>query len=152
MNANIPNIGTEIDEYVICGAKTGCLYLIADFAIMQKGDKMFEMHDLNIICPKCGNPNYMRLMSGANVGKLNVVCTNCNSYFAFNDLEKCGEMDKMDNTNWYRISKDIILKNGKTVKVYQTVFETSDYSLSEDCVDWCMKAMDRKNAERRQDV
>lgn len=58
---------------------------------------------------------------------------------------------KMDNTCWYRISKDITLKNGETVKIYRTVFETSDYLLSEDCVDWCMKAMDRKNAERRKD-
>ncbi len=57
----------------------------------------------------------------------------------------------MDNTSWYRITKEITLKNGKTVKIYRTVFETSDYSLSENCVDWCMKAMDRKNAERRQD-
>ena len=50
----------------------------------------------------------------------------------------------MDNTSWYRISKDITLINGESIKVYQTVFETSDYSLSEESVEWCMKAMDRK--------
>lgn len=50
----------------------------------------------------------------------------------------------MDNTSWYRVSKDITLINGESIKVYQTVFETSDYSLSEESVEWCMKAMDRK--------
>lgn len=50
----------------------------------------------------------------------------------------------MDNTSWYRISKDITLINGESIKVYQTVFETSDYSLSEESVEWCRKAMDRK--------
>ena len=50
----------------------------------------------------------------------------------------------MDNTSWYRVSKDVELKNGKTVKIYRTVFETSDYALSEESVDWCRKAIDRK--------
>lgn len=53
----------------------------------------------------------------------------------------------MDNTSWYRISKDITLINGESIKVYQTVFETSDYSLSEESVEWCMKAMDRKTED-----
>ena len=53
----------------------------------------------------------------------------------------------MDNTSWYRVSKDVELKNGKTVKIYRTVFETSDYSLSEESVEWCMKAMDRKTED-----
>ena len=53
----------------------------------------------------------------------------------------------MDNTSWYRVSKDVELKNGKTVKIYRTVFETSDYALSEESVDWCQKAMDRKTED-----
>ena len=53
----------------------------------------------------------------------------------------------MDNTSWHRISKDITLTNGESIKVYQTVFETSDYSLSEESVEWCMKAMDRKTED-----
>ena len=53
----------------------------------------------------------------------------------------------MDNTSWYRISKDITLINGESIKVYQTVFETSDYALSEESVDWCQKAMDRKTED-----
>lgn len=49
----------------------------------------------------------------------------------------------MDNTSWYRVSKDVESKNGKE-KIYRTVFETSDYALSEESVDWCRKAIDRK--------
>lgn len=56
----------------------------------------------------------------------------------------------MDNTSWFRTSKDLELKNGTSVKIYRTVFETSDYSLSEESVDWCRQAMDRKDAERRE--
>ena len=53
----------------------------------------------------------------------------------------------MDNTSWYRVSKDVELKNRKTVKIYRTVFETSDYALSEESVDWCRGAMDRKTED-----
>ena len=57
----------------------------------------------------------------------------------------------MDNTSWYRVSKDITLINGESIKVYQTVFETSDYSLSEESVEWCMKAMDRKTDDKTEE-
>ena len=40
----------------------------------------------NIVCPKCGNGNYMRHLIGKGVGKLNMKCINCNSYFRFDDL------------------------------------------------------------------
>lgn len=50
----------------------------------------------------------------------------------------------MDNTSWYRVSRDIKPNNGDPVRIYYTVFETSDYSLSEESVEWCRNAMDRK--------
>jgi len=37
----------------------------------------------NIVCPNCGNGNYMRHLVGDNVGRLDVKCINCNSYFNF---------------------------------------------------------------------
>lgn len=37
----------------------------------------------NIVCPNCGNGNYMRHLVGDNVGRLDVKCMNCNSYFNF---------------------------------------------------------------------
>lgn len=40
----------------------------------------------NLICPKCGNANYMRYLIGKNVGSLNVKCINCNSYFSSSEL------------------------------------------------------------------
>ena len=56
----------------------------------------------------------------------------------------------MDNTGWYRVSEDLALKSGATVKIYRVVFETSDYALSNELVKWCEQAMDIKNAERRE--
>lgn len=53
----------------------------------------------------------------------------------------------MDNTSWYRVSKDVELENGKTIIIHRTVFETSDFALSEESVDWCRKAMDRKTED-----
>lgn len=58
---------------------------------------------------------------------------------------------RMDNTSWYRISYDVTLKDETTVKIYRTVFETSNYSLSEESVDWCRQAMGiKKDAERKE--
>ena len=42
----------------------------------------------NIVCPKCGSPNYMRHLIGKGVGKLDMKCINCNSYFNFDELYK----------------------------------------------------------------
>lgn len=39
----------------------------------------------NLICPKCKNPNYMvHLLNASNIFQYK--CTNCNSYFTFDDL------------------------------------------------------------------
>ena len=48
----------------------------------------------------------------------------------------------MNNTSWYRLSKDIEAKDGSSVRVWQTVFETSDYVLSKKSVEWCRQQMD----------
>ncbi len=46
------------------------------------------LEPVNIICPRCGNGNYMRHLSGKGVGLLDVKCINCNSYFSFEELYK----------------------------------------------------------------
>ena len=47
-----------------------------------------KLEPANIVCPKCGNGNYMRHLIGDGVGKLDMKCINCNSYFSFNELYK----------------------------------------------------------------
>lgn len=44
--------------------------------------------------------------------------------------------------SWYRRSKDIETKDGTMVRVWITVFETDDYSLSEESVEWCREKLD----------
>ena len=47
-----------------------------------------NLEPANIVCPKCGSPNYMRHLIGKGVGKLDMKCINCNSYFNFDELYK----------------------------------------------------------------
>ena len=47
-----------------------------------------KLEPANIVCPACGNGNYMRHLIGENVGYLNMKCINCNSYFNFEELYK----------------------------------------------------------------
>lgn len=47
-----------------------------------------KLEPINIICPRCGNGNYMRHLIGKNVGHLDLKCINCNSYFNFDELYK----------------------------------------------------------------
>jgi hypothetical protein len=47
-----------------------------------------KLEPANIVCPACGNANYMRHLIGKNVGHLNLKCINCNSYFNFDELYK----------------------------------------------------------------
>ena len=54
----------------------------------MKGIPKITLEPANIVCPKCGNPNYMRHLIGANVGELDMKCINCNSYFNFDELYK----------------------------------------------------------------
>ena len=47
-----------------------------------------KLEPANIVCPACGNANYMRHLIGKNVGHLDMKCINCNSYFNFDELYK----------------------------------------------------------------
>ena len=47
-----------------------------------------KLEPANIVCPRCGSPNYMRHLIGKGVGKLDMKCINCNSYFNFDELYK----------------------------------------------------------------
>lgn len=47
-----------------------------------------KLKPINRICPHCGDGNYMRIIEGKNVGKLNVKCINCNSYFNYDELNQ----------------------------------------------------------------
>ena len=49
-----------------------------------------KLEPANLVCPACGNGNYMRHLVGKNVGWLNLKCINCNSYFNLEDLVNRG--------------------------------------------------------------
>lgn len=63
-----------------------------------------KLEPANIICPNCGDGNYMRHLIGKNVGKLDMKCINCNSYFNFDELykQKIAEIVK-PQTNYDRL-------------------------------------------------
>ena len=60
-------------------------------------------------CPICGNTKYMYHMSGRNVGSINVKCTNCNSYFRWDEISEQPELannsPKHNNENDELISR-----------------------------------------------
>lgn len=64
-----------------------------------------KLEPANIKCPNCGNDNYMRHLIGKNVGRLDMKCINCNSYFSFDELYKkrISEAIKLKMTNADRI-------------------------------------------------
>lgn len=51
---------------------------------------------INRTCPHCGNGNYMRLLEFKNVGKLDVKCINCDSYFNYDELNQKGGKNQME--------------------------------------------------------
>ena len=67
-----------------------------------------RLEPANIVCPKCGNGNYMRHLIGKDVGNLDMKCINCNSYFSFNELykQKIAEVIK-PQTNYDRITSSV---------------------------------------------
>ena len=59
-----------------------------------------KLEPTNIVCPICGNANYMRHLIGKNVGHLDLKCINCNSYFNFDELyeRRIGQALKLQRT------------------------------------------------------
>ena len=73
----------------------------------------------NLICPKCGSGNYMRHLVGEYVGKLNVKCINCNSYFKLSDFYRMAgsqEPKTMTNADALRAMSDEELAEWVTTK------------------------------------
>ena len=61
-----------------------------------------KLEPTNIVCPVCGNTNYMRHLIGKNVGHLDLKCINCNSYFNFDELyeRRIGQALKLQRTQY----------------------------------------------------
>lgn len=59
------------------------------------------MKQTNIICPRCGNGNCMRILENKNVGELNVVCLNCQSYYLLDALLNNDE-ENLKELEWTR--------------------------------------------------
>lgn len=79
---------------------------------------------INRICPRCGNGNYMRIIDGKNVGKLNVKCINCNSYYNYDELLKGDNRKPLNGTDG-RTMDDLIsratLLRGNAKNVRKTI-------------------------------
>ena len=45
-----------------------------------------SLRHANYICPRCGNPNYMRWLNNVMSDDFDLKCINCNSYFLSRDL------------------------------------------------------------------
>ena len=73
-----------------------------------------ELKPINRICPRCGNGNYMRVLDGKNVGKLNVKCINCNSYYNYDVLLKG---DNSESLNRGVTMADLISRAAAIVEV-----------------------------------
>ena len=96
---------------------------------------------INMICPKCGNSNYMRRMVGDNVGELNVKCTNCNSYFNYEELIS-GKEEPLSKENPSLVAVDLWFSDGTADTL--TKIQTYDIT-SNDCDDNCIN-LSIKNA------
>ena len=94
-----------------------------------------QLEPVNIICPICGNGNYMRHMYGANVGRLDVKCINCNAYFNFAELSQhiVGNTPAVPMSNADRIRT---MTDEEMAKVYfDKFFRTTPYCVKEACYD-----------------
>ena len=69
-----------------------------------------KLEPLNIVCPKCGKAGYMRHLVGEGVGKIDVKCINCNSYYYSSELYKLPEK-KQTNADRIRQMSDEELAN-----------------------------------------
>ena len=68
---------------------------------------MIRLEVMNRICPRCGNPNWMRRIVGNKsdgVGRLNVKCLNCMSYFNEDELIETAKQEKCIFTNHTSLS------------------------------------------------
>ena len=54
-----------------------------------------RLKPINYICPKCKNANYMRLIEGKNVGRYNVKCINCNSYYNYDEITRSTSFEQV---------------------------------------------------------
>ena len=60
----------------------------------------------NIVCPKCGNGNYMRHMvaeKNEQKSAFDLKCINCNSYFKYSDVFESEETTQPKPTNADRV-------------------------------------------------
>lgn len=79
----------------------------------------------NLICPKCGNGNYMRHLVGKDVGELNVKCINCNSYF------KSSEVYNMNNNMKENGTVTLKIKDCESQLCYSCVICGNDIPITD---------------------
>ena len=96
---------------------------------------------INKICPNCNNGNYMRFMTGNNVGEFNVKCLNCNHYFKYDDLVENNSEEKNEEPNL--VAADLWFSDGTADTLTQ--IETCDMT-DDGCHKGCVN-LSIKNAK-----
>lgn len=103
-----------------------------------------KLEPANIVCPACGNANYMHHLIGENIGYWDMKCINCNSYFNFDELYKrrIGEVLKpkpVTNADRIRDMTDKELAEW----YFKYFFPEAPYCTKEECVpeDDCVECL-----------
>lgn len=70
-----------------------------------------RLEPINIVCPACGNPNYMRRIIGKNVEYFNTKCLNCLSYFNFEEISGLNKFPQLFPDDRGKMKADYISRD-----------------------------------------
>ena len=112
----------------------------------RRGGRAMKLEPANIKCPNCGNNNYMRHLIGKNVGRLDMKCINCNSYFSFDDLYKQRISEaikpKMTNSERFRAMSDEELATWLNNRLASTSSFYENTQSKEKWLEWLRQEVD----------
>lgn len=61
---------------------------------------------IKCVCPECGSDRFMAHLTGENIGKYDVKCFNCNTYFRSDELNYVKVINKQTNADYIRSMTD----------------------------------------------
>ena len=82
-----------------------------------------KLEPANIVCPRCGDPRYMRHLVGQYVGSYDIKCINCNTYFKSEELYGICHSAKSGKTNGDKIRT----MTDEELAIWLTDFVCADY-------------------------
>lgn len=104
-----------------------------------------KLTQINAICPKCGNSNYLILMTGNNVGKLNVKCLNCSSSFEWQDVAGVHPMTIDRAMKLLRIERECVSRDCDRKCAECDLVQDRDELI--DMYNWVLDYIDQKERE-----